>query len=230
MVTRAGAPRHSLRRHMTRDNSRVRSVARRWPAPARPVDPLTIARYEQLSRVEEQPGGLPSPAQFRYEIRKFLAFSEAAARSAGIEPQQHQALLAIKGLTAAIDPTIDALAERLCVQHHTAVALVDKLARRGWAKRERASADRRQALLSLTAKGSALLAKLSAMHREQLGAVGAGMLQALEAHRQRASRQAGAEALRRSAHRRGLERGSERGLERALVRGYAAWGLRCFDT
>ena len=119
-------------------------------------------------------------AQFRCEIRKFLAFSEGAARSAGIEPQQHQALLAVKGLPAGIEPTIGVLAERLCVQHHTAVALVDKLERHGWAKRQRATSDRRQVLLSLTPKGSALLAKLSALHREQLGAVGSGMVQALD--------------------------------------------------
>jgi DNA-binding MarR family transcriptional regulator len=119
-------------------------------------------------------------AQFRYEIRKFLAFSEGAARAAGIEPQQHQALLAIRGLPEGVEPTIGVLADRLCVQHHTAVALVDKLEQHGWAKRQRATLDRRQVLLRLTPKGSALLAKLSALHREQLGAVGAGMVQALE--------------------------------------------------
>ena len=119
-------------------------------------------------------------AQFRYEIRKFLAFSESAAREAGIEPQQHQALLAVKGMPPSIEPTIGALAERLCVQHHTAVALVDKLEQHGWAKRQRASTDRRQVLLTLTPKGGALLAKLSAMHRDQLGTVGSAMVQALE--------------------------------------------------
>lgn len=119
-------------------------------------------------------------AQFRYEIRKFLAFSEGAARNAGIEPQQHQALLAIKGLPEGLEPTIGALAERLCVQHHTAVALVDKLEERAWVKRQRGTVDRRQVLLKLTPKGSALLAKLSEMHRDQLGTVGSGMVQALD--------------------------------------------------
>jgi len=118
-------------------------------------------------------------AQFRYEIRRFLAFSESAARAAGIEPQQHQALLAVKGLPEGVEPTIGALAERLCVQHHTAVALVDKLEERGWAERKRASADRRQVLLTLTSQGSELLAKLSALHGQQLGAVGSDMVQAL---------------------------------------------------
>ena len=119
-------------------------------------------------------------AQLRYEIRKFLAFSESAAREAGIEPQQHQALLAIKGLPPGIEPTIGALAERLCVQHHSAVALVDKLEEHGWAKRQRATSDRRQVLLALTPAGSALLAKLSVMHRNQLGTVGSAMVQSLE--------------------------------------------------
>ena len=66
-------------------------------------------------------------AAFRFEIRKFLAFSEKAAREAGVEPQQHQLMLAVKGLPAEQRPTIRALADRLCVEHHTTVALVDKL-------------------------------------------------------------------------------------------------------
>jgi len=119
-------------------------------------------------------------AQFRYEIRKFLAFSEAVAREAGIEPQQHQALLAVKGLPAGVEPTIGALAERLCVQPHTAVALVDKLEKHGWVERQRASSDRRQVRLMLTPLGSELLAKLSVLHSQQLGAVGTEMVQALD--------------------------------------------------
>jgi len=131
------------------------------------VPKLSLADYRAL-------------AQFRYEIRKFLAFSESAARAAGIEPQQHQALLALRGLPAGVEPTIGALAERLCVQHHTAVALVDKLEEHGWVERERSTSDRRQVLLTLTEDGAELLAKLSLLHREQLGTVGAGMVEALD--------------------------------------------------
>src|SRR3954465_6410906 len=76
-------------------------------------------------------------AAFRYELRRFLAFSERAARSAGIEPQQHQLLLAVGGLPTKQRPNIRTLAERLCVQHHTAVALVDKLCMRDLVRRER---------------------------------------------------------------------------------------------
>jgi DNA-binding MarR family transcriptional regulator len=121
-----------------------------------------------------------SLASFRYEIRKFLAFSEQAAREAGIEPQQHQLLLAVRGLPEGTRPTIRAVAERLCVQHHTTVALVDKLEDRGLVERERSSVDRREVLLRLTAEGEDMLRSLSAIHRQQLRTVGPGMLAALQ--------------------------------------------------
>lgn len=120
-------------------------------------------------------------AAFRYEMRKFLAFSEQAARNAGIEPQQHQLLLALRGLPDGSRPTIGTLAERLSVQHNTAVALVDKLEERGFLVRERGLEDKREVLLKLTSEGEALLRKLSTMHREQLGVAGPAMVGALQA-------------------------------------------------
>ena len=118
-------------------------------------------------------------AAFRYEIRKFLAFSETAARAAGIEPQQHQLLLAVKGFPGGAKPTIGEIAERLCVEHHTTVGLVDKLEARGLILRERSRQDRRQVFLRLTSKGLSLLRKLSVRHREQLERVGPSMVEAL---------------------------------------------------
>jgi DNA-binding MarR family transcriptional regulator len=118
-------------------------------------------------------------AAFRYAIRKFLAFSEEAARAAGIEPQQHQLLLAVKGLPTTTRPTIGALAERLCLKHHTTVALVDKLEARGLMTRERSTSDRREVLLQLTPSGLSLLRSLSALHRGQLRDVGPTMVAAL---------------------------------------------------
>jgi DNA-binding MarR family transcriptional regulator len=120
-------------------------------------------------------------AAFRYEIRKFLAFSEHAARRAGIEPKQHQALLAVQGLPEGARPTIGTIAERLCVQHHTAVALVDKLEAAGLLTRERGSEDRREVLLALTTTGFAKLRGLSELHRDQLQRVGPDMVSTLGA-------------------------------------------------
>jgi DNA-binding MarR family transcriptional regulator len=118
-------------------------------------------------------------AAFRYEIRKFLAFSEQAARDIGIEPQQHQLLLAVQGLPVDLRPTIGAVAERLCVQHHTAVGLVDKLEARGFIERERSQLDRREVLLRLTDAGMATLSTLSELHRRQLKSAGPQMVSAL---------------------------------------------------
>jgi DNA-binding MarR family transcriptional regulator len=120
-------------------------------------------------------------AAFRYELRSFLAFSEQAAREAGIEPQQHQLLLAVGGLPARQRPNIRTLAERLCVQHHTAVALVDKLTKRGLVRRERSTEDKRQVLVRLTERGADLLQELSRRHRHHLQSVGPEMVAALAA-------------------------------------------------
>ena len=121
-----------------------------------------------------------SLAAFRYEIRKFLAFSELVARTAGIEPQQHQLLLAVRGLPESARPTIRTIAERLCVQHHTTVALADKLEARGLLVRERSARDRREVLLRLTPAGDAILRRLSALHRKQLGTAAPAMVAALQ--------------------------------------------------
>jgi len=118
-------------------------------------------------------------AEFRYRIRAFLSFSERAARTAGIEPQQHQLLLACKGLPSSLRPTIGTLAQRLCIEHHSAVALVDKLQARKLVRRAQSEADRREVLIAVTAEGEKLLAKLSVLHKNQLLQDGPPLLAAL---------------------------------------------------
>jgi DNA-binding MarR family transcriptional regulator len=119
-------------------------------------------------------------AQFRYEIRRFMNFSEQAAGDAGIEPQQHQALLAIEGLPAAQRATIGVLAERLQIRHHSAVELVDRLEAHGLLKRTRSHADRREVLLALTPRGAKLLKELSLSHVAELRDAGRALLRALQ--------------------------------------------------
>jgi len=118
-------------------------------------------------------------AELRYQVRLFLSFSERAARAAGLEPQQHQLLLAIKGLPEGVRPTIKTLAERLCVKHHTAVALTDQVEARALVRRDRSSTDRREVLLTLTPKGERILQGLSVLHREQLRGVGRHLVDTL---------------------------------------------------
>jgi DNA-binding MarR family transcriptional regulator len=127
------------------------------------------------------PGDYRALADFRYQIRCFLSFSERAARSAGIEPQQHQLLLALKGLPVDRRPTIGALAERLCLAHHTTVELVNRLEAAAFVHRRRSAQDKREVLVSLTSAGEALLGSLSRLHKEQLQSVGPLLRDALEA-------------------------------------------------
>ena len=107
-------------------------------------------------------------AEFRYQLRTFLAFATDAAEKAGLAPQQHQALLVVKGYSGEDKPTIGYLAERLLVRHHSAVGLVDRLARAGYLKRNPGKQDRRKVTLSLTSKGEAVLARLAAASRGEL--------------------------------------------------------------
>jgi len=119
-------------------------------------------------------------AELRYQIRRFLRFSENAARQAGIEPQQHQLLLAIRGLPRQVKPTIGALAERMQLQHHSTVELIDRLVERGFICRLRATDDRRQVLVKLTREGEDFLKGLSLHHLEELQTVGPKFVKILQ--------------------------------------------------
>lgn len=107
-------------------------------------------------------------AEFRHHLRTFTAFSEAAARAAGLAPQQHQALLAIKGFPAGAAPTIGELAERLVIRHHSAVELVDRLVEARLVVRYFDTDDRRRVVLVLTKRAEEMLAELSVAHRDEL--------------------------------------------------------------
>jgi DNA-binding MarR family transcriptional regulator len=120
-------------------------------------------------------------AEFRHKIRQFVHFSEEAARENGIEPQQHQLMLAIKGLPDGMRPTLSALSSRLCLRHHSTVELVDRLVGRGAAKRRHGEQDQREVLVELTPHGEALLEKLSVLHWEELRVAGPVLLEALSA-------------------------------------------------
>src|SRR5438445_10287925 len=99
-------------------------------------------------------------AQFRFLIRRYLNNGEKAARSVGLEPQQYVGLLALRGLPPEQEPTIRSLAERLQIQHHSTVELVDRMEKRGLFRRERSRRDRRQVYLYVTPRGEKLLSRL----------------------------------------------------------------------
>lgn len=119
-------------------------------------------------------------AEFRHQLRRFLHFSEEAAKAAGVEPQQHQLMLAVKALEP--EPAgIGQLAQRLLLRHHSVVGLVDRLEQAGLVKRERSTEDRRSAQVLLTGKGSEVLHKLSLHHRRELQTAMPELLESLAA-------------------------------------------------
>src|SRR5689334_10716052 len=109
---------------------------------------LSLAEYQAL-------------AEFRHQIREFLHFSEQAVQAAGMEKQQYQFMLAIKGMADGVRPRIRELAERMLIQHHSAVELVNRLEAKGYVERERAQSDRREVLVALTPKGEQVLGELA---------------------------------------------------------------------
>jgi DNA-binding MarR family transcriptional regulator len=107
-------------------------------------------------------------AEFRHRLRRFIAFSEAAARQVGLEPRQHQVMLALRGLAPEREPSVQVLADQLALRHHTVVELLDRLERSGMVRRERDPVDRRRANVVLTQRGHEVLRQLSKSHLEEL--------------------------------------------------------------
>ena len=130
-------------------------------------DDLTADDYQSL-------------AEFRYQIRRFLHFSEKAARSSGVNPQHHQLLLALKGLPAGVLPTVTEIADRLQIRQHSAVELTNRLIERGLVQKHQDSQDHRRMLLEITPRGETVLRKLSLIHRAQLESAGKDFIRALQ--------------------------------------------------
>ncbi len=127
---------------------------------------LTKTEYEAL-------------AAFRRALREFTAFSADAARKTGLTPQQHQALLAIKGAPGRETLGIGEIADTLCLRPHSAVELVDRMADLGLVQRHADADDHRRVRVGLTTAGKDVLAQLSAQHLRELQAIGPGLARML---------------------------------------------------
>jgi len=127
-------------------------------------------------------------ADFRYQIRRFLHFSEQAARHAGVEPQHHQLMLALRGSGNKNGSRIADLAERLQIQHHSAVELVSRLEEKDLIQRNRGAEDRREVYVSLTPHGERVLRELTLHHREELRSAAPALIAALRRVTGRGSR------------------------------------------
>lgn len=130
------------------------------------VRPLTEPEYLALG-------------EFRYQLRRFLRNMEEATRQLGVNPQQYQLVLAIKGLPREMEPTISHLAERMQLNHNSMVELVDRCEGQNLIRRVRSSADRRQVTLSILPEGEALLRKLGVSARQELRETGPILVEAI---------------------------------------------------
>jgi len=131
------------------------------------VQDLNLEQYREL-------------AEFRRQIRQFLHFSETTAKDHGIEPQQHQLLLAVHGLPEGVKPTIREVASRLFIQHHSAVELVNRLEQTGAIARQAGAIDKREVWIRLTPAGRATLRRLALAHRTELERTGPELASALK--------------------------------------------------
>jgi DNA-binding MarR family transcriptional regulator len=119
-------------------------------------------------------------AEFRYQLRDFLHFSEKVAHDHGLCPRQHQLLLQIAGLPEGRSATIGFLARRLGLRQNSVVELTDRSVAQGLVRRVEDAADRRRTVLSATAKGIGILNTLSASHARELDEFGPQLIRALE--------------------------------------------------
>ncbi len=144
-----------------------------------------------MKRMDDSPNH-KALADFRYQLRKFLAVSADAAREVGIDPTQHQLLLVIKGSDSE-STNIGEIADRLLIRHHSAVELVNRCERNEWVIREKDEHDRRQVRVHLTQKGEGILAELSAVHTRELQTSGPELIQTLTTILRNQSENTGAE-------------------------------------
>jgi len=119
-------------------------------------------------------------SELRYRIRHFLCEGDAAARAAGLEPQQYLLLLMVRGLPDDQEATIRTLAERLALKHHSVVELIDRLEAHGYVRRTRGHDDRRRVLVSLLPRGQRMLEEVACQRIDELRSSGRQLVRAIE--------------------------------------------------
>jgi len=119
-------------------------------------------------------------AEFRYRLRRFLGFSEAAAEAVGISAQQYQLLQVVAAAPEGRPATISYIAERMVVRHNSAVELVDRAEKSGLVRRVADASDARRSLVKITGRGGELLALLVEQHLTEIDVEGVEMMRALQ--------------------------------------------------
>ncbi len=118
-------------------------------------------------------------AEFRFQLRRFLSFSNTVAENAGLRPQQYQLLQCVAGMPDDLPPTIANVAERMLLRHNSAVELVDRTIAQGLLRRVADPQDHRRILLRVTTQGERILASLAVYHLAELEEAGPELIRAL---------------------------------------------------
>jgi DNA-binding MarR family transcriptional regulator len=138
---------------------------------------MPIAKKYKAGRVAT--AKLRELAEFRYQLRRFLSFSEMTSEAVGISAQQYQVLQVIATVPEGQPASISYLAERMMVRHNSAVELVDRTERAGLVRRVVDESDHRRSLVEISTRGAELLARLAGQHLIELGVAGPEMVRAL---------------------------------------------------
>jgi DNA-binding MarR family transcriptional regulator len=131
------------------------------------------------SKAAISPAEYETLAEFRHQIASFLRRRREAAEAAGLEPQQYELLLAIKGAPDGTHPNIKQIAQQLLLQHHSAVELTGRLEKRGLVQRQRSATDRRSVLVSVTKAGDRIMEQVVQFSLSQLQLEGPQLLKTL---------------------------------------------------
>jgi DNA-binding MarR family transcriptional regulator len=135
---------------------------------------VTRSKKDKTGQSKADRKDLRELAEFRYSLRKFLRFSENAAREHGVTPQQHQLMLGVAGFTKSGSATISELAEFLQEKNHSVVGLVERAVESGLVSRASSETDRRAVVVSLTPRGEEVLAALTEIHHDEVKRMRAG--------------------------------------------------------
>jgi DNA-binding MarR family transcriptional regulator len=148
----------------------LRADSRRKTPKSTSPDSGTVLSVDQFQRL----------AEFRFQLRRFLHFSNIAAEGAGLRPQQYQLLQCVYGMPQELDPTIANVAARMLLKHNSAVELVDRTIEQGLLRRSPDPTDHRRILLRVTAQGERLIASLAEYHLAELELAGPELIRALK--------------------------------------------------
>ena len=119
-------------------------------------------------------------AEFRYQLRRFVSFSETASEAAGISAQQYQLLQVVATVPEGQESSISYIAERMVVRHNSAVELVDRAEKAGLVQRVADPNDHRRSLVETTSRGNDLLAQLVPVHLAEVRTENGDLLRSLQ--------------------------------------------------